>query len=101
MELPHDKIRPLTAELSELSCVVDQELLELVDEIKGLLAHSNPGISIGELFKIVAREYRERHHPEAKARRAQARAEKRADEKTDEIKSEKRTRSTTTKSQRK
>ena len=54
LELPHDKVRPLTAELSLLSCVVDRELLELVEDIKGLLSHSHPGISLGELFKHVA-----------------------------------------------
>ncbi len=84
-ELPRDKVRPLTAELSLLSCVVDQELLELVDDIKGLLSHSHPGISLGELFKHVARDFRERNHPESRARRARARAERRMKKETEGV----------------
>ena len=45
-------------------------------DIQGLLAHCNPGISMAELFKLLSQEYIERHHPEEKFKRAQARAEK-------------------------
>ena len=77
-ELPKDRVRPLTEEHSELRCTVDQELLELVEDVRGQLAHSRSDLSFNEVFKAGLREYRDRHHPEAKARRAQARAEKMA-----------------------
>lgn len=79
-ELPKDRIRPLTAEYSEVRFVASHELLEKLEEIRGLLAHSHPaysnGLKMGELIDVLATEYRERHHPEEKAKRAKAREEK-------------------------
>ena len=75
-EMPHDRIRPLTAELSEVRFVATEELLEKLAEIRGLLAHSQPKLSFGELIDHLASDYRERHHPEEKARRAKEREEK-------------------------
>ena len=77
-ELPYDRIRPLTAELSEVRFVATEELLDKLEEIRGLLAHSHPKLSFGELIDHLATDYRERHHPEEKARRAKERAEKKA-----------------------
>ena len=79
VEIPHDRIRPLTEELSEVRFVANQELLDQLEEIRGLLAHAHPKLSLAKLIGILAAEYRERHHPEAKARRAQERAERRAE----------------------
>ncbi len=76
-EIPHDRIRPLTRELSEVRFVANQELLDQLEEIRGLLAHAHPKLSMAELIGILATEYRERHHPEAKARRTQERATRR------------------------
>ncbi len=67
-DLPHDRIKPLTDDLSEVSFVASQELLDQLDEIKGLLAHSHPGIKMSGLIKILADEYRKRHHPEVKTK---------------------------------
>lgn len=76
-ELPKDKIRPINADYSEVRFVASHELLEKLDEIRGLLAHSHPeGLAMGELIDVLASEYRERHHPEEKARRAKFREEK-------------------------
>lgn len=73
-ELPKDRIRPLNADYSEVRFVASHELLEKLEEIRGLLAHSHPkGLPMGELIDILATEYRERHHPEEKAKRAKER----------------------------
>jgi uncharacterized protein YoaH (UPF0181 family) len=74
--LPRDRIRPLNEDLSELRCVVKNSVVETLEEIRGLLAHANPQLSLGEMIEILANEYRERHHPEAKAERAAEREEK-------------------------
>jgi hypothetical protein len=74
--LPRDRIRPLNEELSELRCVVKNSVVDTLEEIRGLLAHANPRLSLGEMIEILANEYRERHHPEAKAERAAEREEK-------------------------
>ena len=73
VELPSDRIRPLTAEFSEVRFVASEELLEKLEEIRGLLAHSHPNATMAELIDVLATEYRERHHPEEKAKRAQER----------------------------
>lgn len=73
VELPRDQIRPITAELSEVTFVAIQELLGQLEEIRGLLAHSHPKASLGELIAHLATEYRRRHHPEEKAQRAKER----------------------------
>jgi len=73
MVIPRDRIHPLNEELSEIRFVANQELLEKLDEIRGLLAHSHPGVTFAELIDLLATEYRERHHPEEKAKRAEAR----------------------------
>ncbi|MCM2277907.1 MAG: HNH endonuclease [Oligoflexia bacterium] len=73
VKVPRDRIRPLTENLSEVRFVATEELLEKLQDVRGLLAHSHPGLSMGELIDVLATEYRERHHPEEKARRAKAR----------------------------
>jgi hypothetical protein len=75
-----DRIRPINEDRSEVRFVASQELLDKIDEIKGLLAHSHPGIGFAQLIDLLASEYRERHHPEAKARRAEERERKRETE---------------------
>ena len=71
--VPKDRIRPISEELSEVRFTATEELLDKLQEIRGLLAHSHPGMTLGELIDILATEYRERHHPEEKARRAEER----------------------------
>jgi hypothetical protein len=76
-ELPPDRIRPLNVEFSELRCVISRLLEDGIEDVRGILAHSHPGATIGEILAVVITEFRRRHHPEEKARRAQARQEKR------------------------
>lgn len=70
VETPVDQVRPITEELSEVRFVAPQELLDKLEEIRGLLAHSHPGASLAELIDVLATEYRAKHHPEEKAKRA-------------------------------
>jgi len=74
-----DRVRELTAELSEVRFVAPNELLEKLDEIRGLLAHAHPHLSMADLIDVLVTDYRERHHPLEKARRAQERKEKKAE----------------------
>jgi hypothetical protein len=76
LDLPRDKIRPITAEFSEVTFVASQGLLDKLEEIRGLLVHSNPNMKFGELIDHIATDYRVRHHPEEKMKRAEERAAK-------------------------
>ena len=46
-----EKIRPLSEDMSEMRFPVRAEVLEKLEVLKGLLAHSNPHISLSELFE--------------------------------------------------
>jgi len=61
-------VRELTAELSEVRFVAPNDLLEKLDEIRGLLAQAHPHLSMADLIDVLATDYRERHHPEERAR---------------------------------
>ena len=74
-----DRVRELTAELSEVRFVAPNELLEKLEEVRGLLAETHPYLSMADLIDVLATDYCERHHPEARARRAQERKEKKAE----------------------
>lgn len=45
-----ERIRQVTAKLSEVKFAADDDLLKKIEKLKGLLAHSHPQISIAELF---------------------------------------------------
>lgn len=46
-----DRVNLITDNLIELKFTASKELQDKVERLKGLLAHSNPGISLGELFE--------------------------------------------------
>lgn len=48
--LIHERVRQVTPELSEIKFAADEKLLQKIEKIKGLLAHSNPNISMMELL---------------------------------------------------
>jgi len=79
-ELPPDRIDPLNDEYSIVSFVASEILLEKLDELKGLLAHSHPGMKMRELIELIAMDYYQRNHPEEKAKRAEQRAMQRTQE---------------------
>jgi len=74
-----DRVRELTGDLSEVRFVAPNDLLEKLDEIRGLLAHAHAHLSMADLIDVLVTDYRERHHPEEKARRAQERQEKKTE----------------------
>jgi len=79
VELMHDQVRPLNGELSEVRFVASDALLDKLEEIRALLMHSHPKLSMAELIDYLATDYRERHHPEAKAQRAEVRLAKKTE----------------------
>jgi hypothetical protein len=72
-DLPKDRVTPLNAEYSEVRFAAHQKLLDQLEEVRGLLAHSHPGMTFSGLFEELVSEYRLRHHPVEKAKRAWAR----------------------------
>lgn len=84
-ELPHDRIRPLTDELLEVSFVAKQELLDKLDEVRGLLAQTQQHpMTMQVLIDILATEFIQRHSPVEKAKRAEEREKKKKEnEKTE------------------
>jgi 5-methylcytosine-specific restriction endonuclease McrA len=75
-ELPKDRVTPLNGEYSEVRFTAPHELLDQLEEIRGLLAHSHPSATFAGLIGEMAKEYRSRHHPTERAKRASARQEK-------------------------
>jgi len=50
-----DCVRVVSETLSELKCLVTDEMLEDLKKLRGLLAHKHPHLSMGELLAIVAK----------------------------------------------
>lgn len=44
----------IAPDLYELTTTIDEETTQLLEKLKGMLAHSHPQISNGELFKMLA-----------------------------------------------
>src|SRR5206468_1436746 len=79
IELPREYLRELMPdEAYELKAVLDVFGNEALEELRAFRAHSQPGAGWGELIKWAVLDALERHHPERKAKRAEARADARA-----------------------
>jgi hypothetical protein len=65
MHLFHERIKPVTPELSEVCFYANEELLGQLEKLKGLLAHSHPNMNTGELIAYLARLGLERLDPAA------------------------------------
>jgi len=48
-----EKIKMIAPDLYELTSVIDEETKLIMEQLKGMLAHSHPNISNGELLKIL------------------------------------------------
>jgi hypothetical protein len=48
-----DQIKPVSEDLSEIRFVVDEALLEKIQKLKGLLAHSHPNIGMADLVNML------------------------------------------------
>jgi hypothetical protein len=52
--LIHDKIKPVSESKDQLSFTADKSLKDKLDRLKGLVAHTHPGIGLGELVNLLA-----------------------------------------------
>ena len=66
---PVERMRPLGAGRWELKAVVDDDCRSGLDQLKGLLSHVDPQMTLGELLGRVVREAVERHDPSRPPRR--------------------------------
>ena len=60
---PADRIRPLGAGRWELKAVIDDECRRGLEQLKGLLSHVDPHMTLGQLVGRAVREAVERHDP--------------------------------------
>ena len=60
---PADRIRPLGADRWELKAVIDDDCRRGLEQLKGLLSHVDPHLTLGQLVGRVVREAIERHDP--------------------------------------
>ena len=66
---PADRIRPLGAERWELKAVIDDDCRRGLEQLKGLLSHVDPQMTLGQLLGRVVREAVARHDPARPPRR--------------------------------
>lgn len=50
----NEKIKMIAPDLYELMAVIDEETNSMIEKLKGLLAHSHPNLSNGELLKMLS-----------------------------------------------
>ncbi len=49
-----DKMTVVSATQTEIKVVVSEEVVKKFEKLKGLLAHSNPNLSMAQLFELLA-----------------------------------------------
>ncbi len=67
---PADRLRPLDAERWELKAVIDTECQRGMEQLKGLLSHVDPRMTLGQLVGRLVKEGLDRHDPARPPRRA-------------------------------
>ena len=67
---PADRLRPLDAERWELKAVIDTECQRGLEQLKGLLSHVDPRMTLGQLVGRLVKEGLDRHDPARPPRRA-------------------------------
>ena len=67
---PADRLRPLDAERWELKAVIDTECQRGLEQLKGLLSHVDPRMTLGQLVGRLVKEGLDRHDPGRPPRRA-------------------------------
>ena len=60
---PADRIRPLGADRWELKAVIDDDCRSGLEQLKGLLSHVDPHLTLGQFLGRAVREAVERHDP--------------------------------------
>ena len=68
LTVPADRIRPLGAGRWELKAVIDDDCRSGLEQLKGLLSHVDPHMTLGQLVGRVVREAVERHDPARRPR---------------------------------
>ena len=63
LALPADKVRPLGNGRYEMKVVVDAECHRALEQLRGLLSHVDPHMTLGQLVGRLAREGLDRHDP--------------------------------------
>jgi 5-methylcytosine-specific restriction endonuclease McrA len=76
--LPQERTKIITDTKTELYVVLDQSVLDQLNKIKGIIAHSHPYAGYAEVIKFMADITLEKTDPVAKAERAAERAEKKS-----------------------
>ena len=70
LSAPADRLRPLDAERWELKEVIDTECQRGLEQLKGLLSHVDPHMTLGQLIGRLVKEGLDRHDPAWPPRRA-------------------------------
>lgn len=69
-QLIPERVRPVTENSSEVRFIASAELLEDLDKLKGLLAHTHPHLSLAELFQLLAKMAIQKLNPARESARA-------------------------------
>ena len=79
---PADRVRPLGNGRYELKAVIDADTQQGLEQLKGLLSHVDPRMSVGQLVGRLVREALDRHDPSRPPRHART-GKRPADESAD------------------
>ncbi len=69
MALPADRIRPLGNGRYELKAIIDADCQQGLEQLRGLLSHVDPRMTIGQLVGRIVQEALDRHDPSRPPRR--------------------------------
>ena len=69
---PADRVRPLGDGRYELKATIDAECRQGLEQLRGLLSHVNPRMTLGQLVGRLVREGLDRHDPSRPPRRARS-----------------------------
>ena len=69
---PADRVRPLGDGRYELKATIDAECQQGLEQLRGLLSHVDPRMTMGQLVGRVVREALDRHDPSRPPRRARS-----------------------------
>ena len=67
---PPDRVRPLGDDRYELKAVIDADCQQGLEQLKGLLSHVDPHMTVGQLVGRIVQEALDRHDPSRPPRRA-------------------------------
>ena len=69
---PADRVRPLGDGRYELKAIIDAECQQGLEQLRGLLSHLNPRMTMGQLVGRLVKEALDRHDPSRPPRRARS-----------------------------